>query len=392
MSSNSVVNETNNPTITPTLTNTVTPKVTDAIMPTVSVTALPSLYPLDWGNRVPGSIEDIDILATPLTSGDSVAMLRIYVENGEVLDFSSAGFMALGSCVDNRKFTSERVCVDIAKPDPFVAGEKIATIKIKWGENGRLYKEQGDGYYNGTDVSLTIPSDMLAGKVAGLTTSSTTDTSSDGFFTEGVVLIAVSAFILFAAMIGFYLVLSKNKQKTNVADYNNSNNGIKVLIGLSVFALAGGTVFVAYMVANKNQAPESTSALTPTPIYITVTVYPSNTLTPTTTATVTPTLTTTTTPTVTLTTTPVITTPPMPTPITDNIPLMCGALDVNADRILNYIDYQAMIVVYNHECYDSYPHQGCGGKDTNEDGVVNFIDLHYLVNHQYPTYVNCTRY
>lgn len=350
---------------------------------------------LNIGQRQPGSIESIDLVAQPITDTDSVAMIRLYIKNGEVLEFKSAGLMALGTCYDNKLFTPERVCVDVAKITPFTTGEKIGTIKIKWSINGGIYIEEGHGYYNGEDVSF-VDTVESSGSVAGL------ETESAQYFTEGVVLIVVSGLILFTAMVGAYIILSQEGPKANLDAYKKGRTVIKVLVGSSVFMLAGATVFVANMIATKNQAPEAASALTTTPIYITITTLPEggNTTTPSpipsVTASETPAITITpslsTTPRVTL--TPILspTSTPYPTPFTDNIPLVCGPIDVNGDRILNYIDYQAMIVVYNHSCSDTYPELGCGGKDTNSDGVVNYIDMHYLVNHQFPTYTDCTRY
>lgn len=352
---------------------------------------------IEIGERIPGTTEEIDIYAQPLTPEDSVAMIRLYVKNGEVLSFKSAGLMAFGTCIDGKQFVPERVCVDIAKSTPFEVGEKLGTIKIKWSINGNFYTEEGHGYFNGQEVSFTNQS---VGNVAGI------DTESNEYFAEGVILITVSVLILCAAMAGAYLILSQDGPKTNLKAYNKGQKTIKVLVGASVVTLAGATVFVANMIATKNQAPESANAFTtPTPLYITVTVLPADeeqpiiTITPTEVfddvVVTTPPVTTAVTsvvPTTTVILTPTVTSTPSPTPFTDNVPMVCGPLDSNGDSILNYIDYQAMIYVYNHSCSDSYPRVDCGGKDTNEDGVINYIDMHYLVTHQFPTYTDCTRY
>lgn len=379
--------------------NNPTPEATGITTPIVTETqqngGITAMTPLDIGQRQPGSIETIDLVAQPITDKDSVAMIRLYIKNGEVLEFKSTGLMAFGTCYDNKTYTPERVCVDIAKTTPFITGEKLGTIKVKWSVNGSVNIEEGHGYYNGEEVSF-VNKEVSYASIAGL------ETESKEYFTEGVILIIVSGLILFTAMVGAYIILSQEGPKANLDAYKKGRTVIKVLVGSSIFMLAGATVFVANMIATKNQAPEEASALTLTPVYIMVTTLPEggNTIVPSITVSVTGTLaptnsvipTLSSSPVVTLSPTATPTSTPYPTLFTDNVPMVCGPIDSNGDRILNYIDYQAMIVVYNRSCSDTYPEVGCGGKDTNRDGVVNYIDMHYLVNHQFPTYTDCTRY
>jgi hypothetical protein len=68
----------------------------------------------------------------------------------------------------------------------------------------------------------------------------------------------------------------------------------------------------------------------------------------------------------------------------------CGPLDVNGDKILNYIDLGPFSRVYNKTCSDS-PYQGgtCGGKDHNGDGKINYTDLGFFSSNYYPKQLQC---
>ncbi len=347
------------------------------------------------GKRIPGTIENIDLFAEPITKTDSVAMIKLLVENGEVLNFTSAGFIALGSCQGNVKFTSERVCVDIAKTSAFVKGEKLGTVQVKWRENGKIYREAGDGYFNGAETSLNVPKGMIISdsgienkpSVAGLVTVQDRSSTLIGY-----VLIFIGAALALVAGIGIYINTKQTDTKINLISGNKINRNLKILVSLGILLLAGGTIFAANIIATTQQTTQEVSAYKVSPVYITVMVSPSYKPTDNVLVSAMPSITTLTpmvSPTVTPSTNPLWF---MPTPITDNVPLVCGALDVNGDKMLNYIDLQGMLVVYNHQCSDHYQHFGCGGKDTNEDGWVDYRDSYYLLTHYYPITLDCTRY
>ena len=130
---------------------------TPAVVSEVSTTATPvpasqiKKYPTDLGTRTPGTTEEVPITANPKDTDDVIAMVRWYIENGEVISLQIPGYINLGACADLQKFNSNRLCVDIAKNGPFNSGEILGTVTIKWSESGSglIYREEGDGYYNG---------------------------------------------------------------------------------------------------------------------------------------------------------------------------------------------------------------------------------------------------
>jgi hypothetical protein len=379
------------------------------------VTSAPKQYATDLGQRIPGSTEDIPIIAAPRNADDAIAMVRWYVENGEVLSLKITGYVNLGACPDQQKFTSTNVCVDIAKNGPFNQGELLGTVTVKWAAtgNGMIYRLDSDGYYNGKNTSytyqknnkLTIEAGAF-GKVAGETVPSSTIT----FPTLSLILISLGTILVFVAGIGLYLNIQINKKNNTpeaITSVKRSNQTFQIMVISGLFVLGGGVLFAANWMAANNTSPTQSQALTtsPTPIYVTLLVTPTPvpSITPTGElmitiiyTTDTPTPVPTATPTLVVTATPAATPTPLPLPtrlpVTDNTPVLCGPLDVDGNHILNYIDYNSMMTVYGLTCSDSpYAHTGCGGKDTNDDGKIDYIDLYYLVNHYYPNVVDCTR-
>lgn len=132
----------------------------------------------------------------------------------------------------------------------------------------------------------------------------------------------------------------------------------------------------------KSPTPNPTLTQTPIP---TLTFTPTKSPTPTPTYTVTPTFTPTKSPTPKPTFTPTKTQTPTPTPTpvsTQNLPVICGPIDVNGDKKLNYIDLAEFMKVYGKTCRDNPITTGCQGKDVRVKGVfdkkINFIDLDYF--------------
>ena len=79
-------------------------------------------------------------------------MIRLRVTGGEVTVFTSK-FINIGTCPNDLKTDGERICVDVAKTDPFVQGEVVGTFNVIWAAGGtpHIYRSAEDGMYNGTD-------------------------------------------------------------------------------------------------------------------------------------------------------------------------------------------------------------------------------------------------
>jgi len=108
---------------------------------------------LNLGNRIAGTEETIDVYSTNTVVQDQVELVRLFIENGEVLNVSST-LMAFPACSNEKMFTPNRVCLDVAKTSPMNVNELIAKITIKWDEDqeGKIWRENSAGIYVTEDV------------------------------------------------------------------------------------------------------------------------------------------------------------------------------------------------------------------------------------------------
>jgi len=72
--------------------------------------------------------------------------------------------------------------------------------------------------------------------------------------------------------------------------------------------------------------------------------------------------------------------------------VVCKAMDIDSNLMLNYVDLYAFIQVYNKKCsnYSEPPIQmSCGPQDVNVDMFINYIDLAGLIDNYYPKKLDC---
>jgi hypothetical protein len=82
---------------------------------------------------------------------------------------------------------------------------------------------------------------------------------------------------------------------------------------------------------------------------------------------------------------------PTPSPTPPSGTVVCGPMDYNSDKILNYIDMHYFLKVYNKTCNNStVPSWTCGGQDSNNDKKIDYIDNHAMVSNYFPKVTNCT--
>jgi|GEM_PF-2885621 len=96
------------------------------------------------------------------------------------------------------------------------------------------------------------------------------------------------------------------------------------------------------------------------------------------------------TPEVTATVTPKITQTPIVTPTGKPEGIVCGPLDVNGDKILNYVDLHNLSKKYNSKCSDYFEESGCGALDANHDYVLDYKDLYNMSVKYYPKVLDCS--
>jgi hypothetical protein len=103
----------------------------------------------DIGKRIINTTESIDLIAPKEAQGNFIAMIRLRIDGGEVVEVVSP-YSVLQGC--NQTRNPSEVCEDIVKSSPFVEGEVIATVKIKWlnTQTQKIFKSAQYGYYNGS--------------------------------------------------------------------------------------------------------------------------------------------------------------------------------------------------------------------------------------------------
>jgi len=104
------------------------------------------------GKKTPGTTEVIEIHAKKATNQDKLALVRLKIIGGEIVDVKS-NFLLLPSCTNNKNIDGNNLCIDIAKTEAFIDGEILVQITIKWdqSQNQHIYKVAGYGMYNGLE-------------------------------------------------------------------------------------------------------------------------------------------------------------------------------------------------------------------------------------------------
>jgi hypothetical protein len=90
-------------------------------------------------DKLTDNIERIVVLANPGESTDIYGVgLNISITNGQIIDFTPAEFMSIGTCGDGKRVASNKVCVDFATESGFRDGDELGYITVKWGQyNGK---------------------------------------------------------------------------------------------------------------------------------------------------------------------------------------------------------------------------------------------------------------
>jgi hypothetical protein len=71
--------------------------------------------------------------------------------------------------------------------------------------------------------------------------------------------------------------------------------------------------------------------------------------------------------------------------------VICGAMDSNSDKILNFIDMHDFLKVYNKTCSNNpVSTWSCGGQDVNADKTINNVDHHAFLANYYTKVADCT--
>lgn len=126
------------------------------------------------GTVRPHSEQTIAILAAPPAENVGAAKLRLKIDGATIVpgsvSFSSAednGYLVIGVCADSKRYTTDTVCVDIAKTSgsAMASGDLLAQFTIKFDEFGfggkAIISGAGSGYTLSSSFS-PIPDSLLA--------------------------------------------------------------------------------------------------------------------------------------------------------------------------------------------------------------------------------------
>jgi hypothetical protein len=104
-------------------------------------------------DRLSDNIERITILANPGQGEDIYGIsLNISITNAEIIDFTPAEFMSIGTCGEGKRLASNKVCSDFATESGFRDGDELGYITVKWGKyTGKSKIEIKEKNYIGDD-------------------------------------------------------------------------------------------------------------------------------------------------------------------------------------------------------------------------------------------------
>lgn len=108
--------------------------------------------------RFPGTIEKITVKANPMTDNDTVALLRLGIENVRVLNFFPANDMiVMPACEGGTSFTNTEICIDIASQNPLQKDQVLGDIQVQWGFGAEsiLIGLETNAYYNLNENKLS---------------------------------------------------------------------------------------------------------------------------------------------------------------------------------------------------------------------------------------------
>jgi hypothetical protein len=110
---------------------------------------------IEDSEKLPGSIEKVAIRANPPDDKQAVALIRLELDNAEVINVEPVKELTLGVCGAGLLFTDNSICVDVADPNKIKAGEVILYAYIRWGQGGQseIITTSDNGYFNGSLLS-----------------------------------------------------------------------------------------------------------------------------------------------------------------------------------------------------------------------------------------------
>jgi hypothetical protein len=219
-----------------------------------------SVFEIDSTSQFPGSTDAVKIKANPGNSDQTLAMIRLKLQNATVVDVTPGDFMTLGACPGGTLFTSDSICVDVTNGDPFTRGDVLLTATIKWGETGaaQITAADGNGYYNGADTSaqnVTLAVDVN-GKLP-LTGGNDSDQLGQ-VIADNPAFFLLTGVILIGSVIGVIVLAVRKKDSPKW-------KRVSLIYSMGVvMLLAGSSIFVGSYLQQNKVNPTVGKALTQT--------------------------------------------------------------------------------------------------------------------------------
>lgn len=108
------------------------------------------------GNFNYGSTTTIQLRAQPNIANANAITIRMSISNATITGFTPAsGLISIGDCSGGTTFTSNTICVSLAKVTPFTAGENIGSFTVQFAQSGSssvLTKTSGSQYSDGSNT------------------------------------------------------------------------------------------------------------------------------------------------------------------------------------------------------------------------------------------------
>ncbi len=227
----------------------------EVVTPTLEVTEAPG-FELSIGNKIAGTEETIEIFSTNTVAQDQVEIVRLFIENGQVLEVTSP-LVAFPACLNEKMFTMDKVCLDVTKFTPMNVNELVAVVKIRWDEHleGKIWREKEAGIYVNEEVLGQNTINQTEETAKPLITDNTIPSNYEKYS-------YVNTYEQIALLAGVVIVTL-----LVVIFFEKSQKGKKVFKAFRVIVIINLLVFTVYIGNFINQnyiAPESIKADIPT--------------------------------------------------------------------------------------------------------------------------------
>lgn len=224
----------------------------------------PSALTLDssFGVYSQETVLELPLKANPTSADQSAVSVRLLAKNSEFIDFIPAtGENWVGITKDCQEgesyFTSNELCLSLAKSSPLLKDELIGTVKLKVNgiDTAVVSKEEGTKYSNGVDSveDLGVIAEFYTDGSLKNLSFAVSGPIDESINNTNVIILSVGGLAVFALLV--LLFVKRNSLKQLLA--NKKTRVIVLIVGFGVLV---ATFAGAAVVINNNQALDESSA------------------------------------------------------------------------------------------------------------------------------------